>query len=340
MKQPINYIATWFYKESKDDASFYPQLGQKGCSALVHSVYMQIQVPFFTTFRYYNPQAHLLFFTNLRKADLPNFLTDLFLRLHVEVITLPYTCRPPKHWYAAWQNQFYLYDILKEMGKRMTGQDTLLISDADCLCRTSLNGLFNRTREDGSALYEFITDRQYSINGITLPQMEAFYRACYKEDIKQPLTYYGGEFITLRGDTVNRINEAYPSLWQFNLEYGKEHTYKLNEEAHVLSILAAHLQLRNTTANQYVKRMWTSPQFNNVAPGDENYPVWHLPYEKKRGLYRLYKLLSKEQKIKDESKFWGKASLYNGIPTIGFPKKINDFILSLIQKKRQLFNQS
>ena len=61
MKQPINYIATWFYKESKDDASFYPQLGQKGCSALVHSVYMQIQVPFFTTFRYYNPQAHLIF---------------------------------------------------------------------------------------------------------------------------------------------------------------------------------------------------------------------------------------------------------------------------------------
>ena len=49
MTTPTNYIATWFYKESKEDASFYPQAGKRGDSALVHSIYMQIQVPFFTT---------------------------------------------------------------------------------------------------------------------------------------------------------------------------------------------------------------------------------------------------------------------------------------------------
>lgn len=46
MTTPTNYIATWFYKESKEDASFYPQAGKRGDSALVHSIYMQIQVPF------------------------------------------------------------------------------------------------------------------------------------------------------------------------------------------------------------------------------------------------------------------------------------------------------
>ena len=55
MTTPTNYIATWFYKESKEDASFYPQAGKRGDSALVHSIYMQIQVPFFTTFRHYHP---------------------------------------------------------------------------------------------------------------------------------------------------------------------------------------------------------------------------------------------------------------------------------------------
>lgn len=40
------YIATWFYKESADEASFYPQAGQRGDSVLTHSIYMQIQVPF------------------------------------------------------------------------------------------------------------------------------------------------------------------------------------------------------------------------------------------------------------------------------------------------------
>ena len=79
----MNYIITWFYRESADEASFYPQMGQRGDSALVHSVYMQIQVPFFRTFRHYNPKAWLLFFTNLRREGLPRFLLGLFDELGV-----------------------------------------------------------------------------------------------------------------------------------------------------------------------------------------------------------------------------------------------------------------
>ena len=72
MTTPTNYIATWFYKESKEDASFYPQAGKRGDSALVHSIYMQIQVPFFTTFRHYHPDDKLLFFSNL--DQFPDYL--------------------------------------------------------------------------------------------------------------------------------------------------------------------------------------------------------------------------------------------------------------------------
>ena len=78
MKPFKNYIATWFYRESHEEASYYPQAGGRGDSALLHSVYMQIQVPFFTTFRHYNPEAELLFFTNLEADQLPPFLTELF----------------------------------------------------------------------------------------------------------------------------------------------------------------------------------------------------------------------------------------------------------------------
>ena len=211
----MNYIATWFYRESADEASFYPQMGQRGDSALVHSVYMQIQVPFFRTFRHYNPKARLLFFTNLRRDALPRFLLGLFDELGVETVTLPYERRPPKGWYGAWQNQFYLYDILGWMGGRMKADDALLVCDADCLCRTPLDGLFDEIRKQGSALYEFITDRSATINGITLPEMEAFYTDCYGTPPRSPLAYYGGEFIGLRGDSVCRINEAYAGLWAF-----------------------------------------------------------------------------------------------------------------------------
>lgn len=255
MKQPVDYITTWFYKESKDEASFYPQLGQKGSSLLVHSIYMQIQVPFFVTFKHYNPDARCIFFTNLTLEDLPDYLIRLFRKLNVETVTLPYSCKPPKGWYTAWQNQFYLYDILKYMGNRMGEEDTLLVSDADCLCHTSLTPLFEEVRKNGSALYEFITDRKHIINGITLPQMEELYRNCYGKTETSPITYYGGEFVAFRKDIIDRLNTAFPELWAFNLKYGQQHPFKLNEEAHLLSLLAEHLNIRNAIANRYVKRM-------------------------------------------------------------------------------------
>ncbi len=320
----MNYIATWFYRESADEASFYPQMGQRGDSALVHSVYMQIQVPFFRTFRHYNPKARLLFFTNLRREGLPRFLLGLFDELGVETVTLPYTRRPPKGWYGAWQNQFYLYDILGWMGGRMKADDALLMCDADCLCRTPLDGLFDEIRKQGSALYEFITDRSATINGITLPEMEAFYSSCYGTPPRSPLAYYGGEFIGLRGDSVCRINEAYAGLWAFNLARAGSREPKLNEEAHVLSVLAERLDLRNAVANRYVKRMWTSPQFNNVCPEDERLAVWHLPYEKKRGLYRLFRLLEKQGGLGDEERFWHRAKELTGVPAVSLRKRLRD----------------
>lgn len=319
-----DYIATWFYRESADEASFYPQMGQKGDSALVHSVYMQIQVPFFRTFRHYNPKARLLFFTNLRREGLPRFLLGLFDELGVETVTLPYERRPPKGWYGAWQNQFYLYDILGWMGGRMKADDALLVCDADCLCRTPLDGLFDEIRKQGSALYEFITDRSATINGITLPEMEAFYTDCYGTPPRSPLAYYGGEFIGLRGDSVCRINEAYAGLWAFNLARAGSREPKLNEEAHVLSVLAERLDLRNAVANRYVKRMWTSPQFNNVRPEDERLAVWHLPYEKKRGLYRLFRLLEKQKGLGDEERFWHRAKELTGVPAVSLRKRLRD----------------
>ena len=332
----MNYIATWFYRESADEASFYPQMGQRGDSALVHSVYMQIQVPFFRTFRHYNPKARLLFFTNLRREGLPRFLLGLFDELGVETVTLPYERRPPKGWYGAWQNQFYLYDILGWMGGRMKADDALLVCDADCLCRTPLDGLFDEIRKQGSALYEFITDRSATINGITLPEMEAFYSACYGTPPRSPLAYYGGEFIGLRGDSVCRINEAYAGLWAFNLARADRREPKLNEEAHVLSVLAERLDLRNAVANRYVKRMWTSPQFNNVCPEDERLAVWHLPYEKKRGLYRLFRLLEKQKGLGDEERFWHRAKELTGVPAVSLRKRLRDRWTTLIGKFKEL----
>lgn len=278
-----------------------------------------------------HPNDKLLFFSNL--DQFPDYLERLFKELRIETVTLPYLCIPPKGWYGAWRNQFYLYDILRYMEKRMQADDTLLICDADCLCMRPLEQLFNDTRKYGSALYDASDRPDLSVNGITLKEMTDIYNDCYGEKEKAELVhYYGGEFISLRGDVVARINEAYPALWNYNLERFAANQPKLNEEAHFLSVVATRLNIHNNIANQYVKRLWTYPKYNTVEKGDEQLAVWHLPYEKKRGLYLLYKHFVNHPTFDDEEAFRKKASAYTGVPTVTFGKRIRDFITILSLK--------
>ena len=96
------------------------------------------------------------------------------------------------------------------------------------------------------------------------------------------------------------------------------------------------VDLRNAVANRYVKRMWTSPQFNNVCPEDERLAVWHLPYEKKRGLYRLFRLLEKQGGLGDEERFWHRAKELTGVPAVSLRKRLRDRWTTLIGKFKEL----
>ena len=331
MRPHKDYIATWFYRESQGEASFYPQAGGRGDSALLHSVYMQIQVPFFTTFRHYNPEAGLLFFTNLEAGQLPPYLTELFQRTGTEVVTLPYRNRPPKGWYKAWMNQFYVYDVMQAMAQRMQADDTLLVCDADCLCLSPLDGLFQLVRTQGSALYDMHYPSNYLINGTTQEDMDTVYAACYGQKPSHPITYYGGEFIALRSDLVACVAQEFPHLWQYNFHLPPE-APRLHEEAHMYSLLAERLGFRNDWGNKFVKRMWTNRLYNNVSPGDEDLPIWHLPSEKLFGLHELFRLLVRDKGIRNEKEFKKLAGEHCGIPRIGLKKRMRDSLAALKNK--------
>ena len=326
-----NYIATWFYKESAEEASYYPQMGRKGNSSLAHSVYMQIQVPFFVTFHHYNQDCRFLFFTNIK--ELPDYLITLFDKLGVEIVVLDYTCAPPKGWHDSWTNQFFLYDILKAFSSRMDDDDILSIVDADCVCQRSLLPFFDNVRKKGCGLYE-LHKNKWNINGLSQTEAENIYTSFYGVAPSQALSYYGGEFISLRGDKVKEVNAAYGPLWNYNLQLFQEHKPKLNEEALFFSVLAERLHLRNNDANPIFRRIWTNPEFFMSTPEDLFLSVWHLPYEKRRGLHYLYNKLTKDSyEIADEKEFWAAAARYCGIPVITKWKKFRD----LCQKVHDVF---
>lgn len=332
----MNIISTWFYKESKEDGSFYPQVGS-GASPLAHSIYMQIQVPFFTTIRHYNPSDKLIFFTNL--DVLPEYLDTLFKRLSVDVVKLPYTCKPPKGWHDSWTNQFYVYDILKWAESHVAKDDVFLITDADCVCHKPLDEFFLRTKEFGAGLYDThysCTNAELMINGITAGQLTKLYYD-YKQ-IQNPsqtdlIAYYGGEFIAFRGDIIPLVNKEYEKLWSFNLDRFHQNLPKLNEEALLLSVLVKSLGLENTIGNDYVNRIWTTKLYYTVKETDFSLALWHMPSEKKRGLYRLYRYFSKHPEVPvPDEKFWQWAGQICGLSGLTIRKRLQDRIMMLYQR--------
>lgn len=328
----VNYLSSWFYQETEGEASYYPQMGRKGSSPLAKSVYMQIQVPFFVSFKHHNPDCRFLFFTNV--AQLPEFLDDLFRQLDVEVVRLDYNCAPPKGWYHSWANQFYLYDILRYMEGRMDDDDTFTVIDADCICHKPLASFFDRVRREGSGLYVEGRDAGWVSSDLNQMQMEEIYRNFYGQEPTKPLYYYGGEFISLRGDKLRLVNEAYAPLWHYNLQLFREDRPKLNQEALFFSVLAEHLSIRNDFGNEYIRRMWTNPNHFDCRPADLDLSIWHLPYEKRRGLRYLYYMLRKQgNRIVDEQDFLRRAARYCGVPSISIWKKLRD----LRQKSIDIF---
>ena len=69
---------------------------------------------------------------------------------------------------------------------------------------------------------------------------------------------------------------------------------KLNEEAHFLSMIYAHLGYHESLGNQYIKRMWTAARYDNVVASDVGFPIWHLPAEKRYGFKAMFEYFKTE----------------------------------------------
>ena len=89
-----------------------------------------------------------------------------------------------------------------------------------------------------------------------------------------------------------------------------------------------------TNANHLIKRIWTSPRYSSVAPGDERLLLWHLPAEKRYGLRDIYKMLRKAgfPVAMDLYTFRSMAMKFCGVPHKGPGKVIHDSVRQLAAK--------
>ncbi len=67
-----NFIATWFYRESKDDYSVYTNVAMSSYSAKFYELYLKATLNFFTYARLFNPNVRLIFLQIFLHQSLKN----------------------------------------------------------------------------------------------------------------------------------------------------------------------------------------------------------------------------------------------------------------------------
>ena len=284
-----DYIITWLYAESPDDESYYPSVGGNTSSAGFQEVYWRCVYVFYKSalLTQKNQSVQYMFFTNV--FDIPTDVGGVnicrfFDDNNVRVQRLELTNRTPKDWYGAWRNQFFLYDILRYL------QDVdvnFLILDSDCFITKDLSRVFKEIEEKKIVSFKGKGHGlDYPVNGISTAQMRMLYQEFFGE--ASELEYKGGEWIAVNSSMVPRIINEYKKLWKLNYQKYLSQEVKLNEEAHFLSMIYVRLGHQESAGDQYIKRMWTAVRYDNVVASDVEFPIWHLPAEKKYGFKKMF----------------------------------------------------
>lgn len=292
----MDIISTWIYLDSPEESSEYPQVGKGSHLPEFQKVYWRCVAVFFEISVKNNPHCQHVLFSNVAENDLPKVdgldLKSYLQQLKVSVVTLPLTWQAPKGWHGKWRNQFYIFDVLAYAEKQWPGDDALIVLDSDCIVNRSLAGLFADIRKQGLLTLPMGFAEDYDINGLTRKGMRALFAELDGKDPGYLPEYCGGEIFAATMENVKEINAAAPGIWEEMNRRFRENKPKFNEEAHFLSYLY-HKMSTNASLKPYIKRIWTSPKYNNVQPADFDLPIWHLPAEKTGGIALIFKHLGR-----------------------------------------------
>lgn len=292
----MDYICTWIYLDAPEERSEYPQVGKRSDTLDFQAVYWRCVAVFYALSTRFNPNRKHILFSNQRVENFPRpdgfDLAGYLKSKNVEIVTLPLTWQTPPGYFGKWRNQFYIFDILQFFEHQLGDPDAAcMVLDSDCLVNRPLDGLFAALRKQGLMVLPMHFADDYNINGLTRPDMRRLFAELDggKDPGENP-EYCGGEIFAATLPVIQRINALAPGIWQQMLERHRAGQPKFNEEAHLLSYLY-HRIGHSGVLNGFIKRIWTSPKYNNLKPEDAQLPIWHLPAEKTGGIALLFRRL-------------------------------------------------
>ncbi len=334
-------ISTWFVSDSEDNATIFPQVAGNSASVGFQDVYWRCIVCFFATSVIQNPQATHIFFTNTGIHDVDHLnIKNIFKKWGVEVVSIPITYRLPRGVVKSWGNQFYILDIIKHLSLKGPS-DRYIVLDSDCVWIGSAERIIKAIDQFGCLTYTMGFDDYAAsapINGLTRLQLAETllsWKPGNKEAIANyGIDYHGGEIFAATHAELLKLAKLAEELWLWQLNNG----VGFLEEAHFLSILYSSCQYKKYTATPYLKRMWTTFKYNNIAKNDLDLDVWHLPSEKKSGFARLFKIINEEGLVSSPKELTPVLAQIMGVPKRNLRKFCQDMAMKIGEKIAILIN--
>ncbi|WP_062071302.1 hypothetical protein [Demequina sediminicola] len=330
------HIVTWFHTDDAEQGS-YAQVSGDSRTEQFRDVYRRCIATFFASARRTNPDARLELVVNApwdaSASTIANEVQALLTRLHVTISIVPYVSEPPQTFTAKWRNQFYVLDVLDHL-REGPKDDLCLVLDSDIVWagQQSVDTLWSTLARAEITTMPIGYPRTKVVNGASCEQISAL--------TSTPHVYYcGGEFVSVRRGSIGRLLGAARSARdQLNSHHHDNPNFAF-EEAHVLSVAYAKLGAAPLPHPAPIRRMWTQPlKPHNTVPEDLERALWHVPAEKKYGLRRMYRDLSKRGVDWDgmADTQWSKyLSRRLGVPTNTTMKWISDVTTALYARLRR-----
>lgn len=321
---PNTIIATWFHADESDFAGSYSQTLGVSYSKKHYQLYLRCVYVFFQFLEIQKRQEERYFFVNPHGySQIDESLLNFLNKSQVKIVVLENNHIPPVVSGKKWRNQFFIVDILEYLASL---DKNIIILDSDVLTKSNEEISFNAPSEVIGYILSTVQDEM--INGIKVSELSKLYEKLSGERPSKEISYLGGEFLAISQGSLKRFHQLCELYYSRNWDFAAKGEIYFREEAHLFSIVSAHFKL-DTTGNRLISRIWTQPwTFRSIPDNLEELIFWHLPAEKKTGLRRIHRALSRSSFNNDKGDEILEQHVRNfvGVPHYSSNKLMRDLI--------------
>lgn len=271
------------------DDSYYANVGRGTARRSLRVYWRNIAVMLATARQRLPPDAELLVFTN---STPPSQVQTALEALSVRILDIGFGQPYPPSFNLRYRGAFHMLDVVHWFADHLADDELGLIVDPDCIWVRDARELLEQLVRDRTLFYCIDAPPDRNIQGITRKDLSRMFSEIDDAFLPpEPPMWVGGELCGFVGSTARTASELIATVTSRNLTRWRQGKETLKTEEHVLSYVFARMGATNN-ASDHLARIWTGPWFRNVTEdirdNEFELTIWHLPGEKKRGLYRLF----------------------------------------------------